>query len=118
MLPADLAAFWNKYLAVELLTSLPDYMGGILLWGCEHAVTSNRALHQAYGDGTVLDSDLFVGEFRGVSTYLVYGGLVSGDDTLTVANFGDPRDEWYRTGERLSEFVEHYVMAGGDEWWS
>lgn len=93
-LPTDLAAFWNKYLAVELLTSLPDYMGGLLLWGCEHAVASNRALQQAYSDAVVWVSDLFIGEFRGESSYLVYCGLASGDDTLTIANFTDPRDEW------------------------
>ncbi|WP_132187200.1 MULTISPECIES: hypothetical protein [Kribbella] len=60
--------------------------------------------------------DVVIGEFLGDLELLIYAGE-AGDSRILVSLPLDPREDWYRVGNSLEEFLVKYVEHQGRKFW-
>ncbi len=117
--PADLVEFWTIARGAKLFE---DQQYG--QWGLEilepaqaSAMTSLCSTKRARD---FIKGDLVVGRFLGDSDLLVVRCEPGAADfgTVLVAPPIDPRRDWYSVASSLALFLENYVKAGGDKYWT
>lgn len=117
--PHALAEFWVKTRTAKLFEDqVYGQWGVVILDPTEATATTQKCQEQRRRDFIV--GDLVIGKFLGDSDLLVIRNDPTASDfgNVLVALPIDPRSEWYRVADSFGMFLESYITAAGDKYWT
>lgn len=114
--PAELRELWQVCGEARLFTDVDYGQWGLVLLGPE--VSWRRTSDQQYlAPADRRPGDVVIGEFLGDLELLIYAPSEAGDSRILVSLPLDPREDWYRVGSSLEEFLVKYVDSQGEKFW-
>lgn len=114
--PAELRELWEVCGGARLFTDVDYGQWGLVLLGPE--VSWRRTLDQLdYAPDDMRPGDVVIGEFLGDSELLIYAPSEAGDSRILVSLPLDAREDWYRVGSSLEEFLVMFVEHQGQKFW-
>jgi hypothetical protein len=111
-LPAEVSELWLTCREAELCVDADYRQWGLKLLSPRESAARSE-LERSERPDDLGPGDIVLGEFLGDQELLV----VDPDGRPLVALPLDNRDEWYRPGADLSEFLRRYVAAAGEKYW-
>ncbi len=115
----DISEFWKEARDARLFADQTYGQWGLEILDPQQAAYTTRQCQQRRSRDFVA-GDLVVGKFLGDSDLLVIRNDATGDDfgTVLVALPVDPRAGWYCVGKSFAAFLDSFIKAGGDKYWT
>lgn len=115
-LPEDILEAWTTCREARIFEDVDYGQWGLRILSPEESAARTRS-EQESRPSEFTSADIIFAEFLGDQDLLVRSRTNDGNDEVFVAMPLDARQDWYRVGQSIEEFLEHYIAADGGKYW-
>ena len=119
--PQDLKEFWQLASWGKIFEDVTTQQWGLEILTPEEAVIATNAFFERAQPKNTAKGDVILGRFIGDSDLLLVRADPQSPDfgrIIVVTGVIDPRPDWEIVAESFGEFLNRYVAARGDRYWS